>query len=128
MILEYSNSTFQDFISMNKIYIKIHIDLNIIYQYTSTIQYLIIDLVFVLNTVFDVVIVGMGYWAYRKSGNKIPAYIGIAFGIFIIANLITVLGYAETLGTVLLIIRSLAYLIFIFALYKFTSKRSNAKP
>lgn len=80
---------------------------------------MIIDLIFVLNLVFDVVIVGLGYWAYRKSGNKIPAYIGIAFGIFLIANLATVLGYSETLGDVLLITRSLAYLIIIFALYKF---------
>ncbi len=37
---------------------------------------MIIDLIFVLNTVFDIVIVGMGYWAYRKGGNRIPAYIG----------------------------------------------------
>ncbi|MCP8318602.1 MAG: hypothetical protein L6N95_02085 [Candidatus Methylarchaceae archaeon HK01B] len=86
---------------------------------------MIIDLIFVLNTVFDIVIVGMGYWAYRKSGNRIPAYIGIAFVIFIIANLTTVLGYAETLGTVLLLMRIFAYLIIIFALYKFTSEKSQ---
>lgn len=47
-----------------------------------------------------------------------PLYIGIAFGVFGISHLTTLLGLKETLTDVLIIIRVLAYLIVVFTLYK----------
>jgi len=45
-------------------------------------------------------------------------YIGVAFGLFGISHLVSLVGLGAALTDMLLIIRTLAYLVFIFALYK----------
>ena len=78
------------------------------------------DLIYTVNLVLCTVILVLGYWAYKKKEDKTPLYIGVAFGIFGISHLTTLLGLKEALTDVLIIIRALAYLIVVLALYKYT--------
>ena len=80
------------------------------------------DPIYMVNLLLCIIIVILGYWGYKKSGSSVPLYIGIAFGLFGLSHLATLLGYRETLKTVLIVVRTLAYLIVIFALYKVASR------
>jgi hypothetical protein len=77
------------------------------------------DPIYTMNLAFCIIILVLGYLSYNKKGDKTPLYIGIAFGLFGISHLTTLLGLKETLTSILIIIRTLAYLIVIFALYKY---------
>jgi hypothetical protein len=77
-----------------------------------------------LNLIFCVVIVVLGYLGYRKKRNPLPILVGVAFGLFGVSHLLTILSLNEV--TVLLVIRGLGYLIVMFALYKFL--KNQAKP
>lgn len=77
---------------------------------------LVLDPVIIVNLVFCVIIVGLAYIGYRKTDNTIPLYIGASFGLFGISHFATIMGYASS-TTALVIIRSLAYVIVIYALY-----------
>lgn len=57
---------------------------------------------------------------YRRRKSFIPLLIGVAFGLFAISHLMTLLDMAKTLETPLIAIRALAYLTVIFALYKYS--------
>jgi len=81
------------------------------------------DPIYTVNLVLCIIILVLGYLGYKKSGNKMPLYIGIAFGLFGISHLMTLLGLKETLRSILIIIRTLAYLIVVFTLYKVAFKR-----
>jgi len=81
------------------------------------------DPIYTVNLVLCIIILVLGYLGYKKSGNKMPLYIGIAFGLFGISHLMTLLGLRETLRSILIIIRTLAYLIVVFTLYKVAFKR-----
>ena len=76
-----------------------------------------------LNLVLCIIILALGCWGYKRSGNKLPIYIGIAFGLFGISHFVTLLGFKEALESALLVIRTLAYLMVVFALYKITVRR-----
>ena len=76
------------------------------------------DPMYAVNLVLCIIIVIMGYWGYKKSGDTFPLYIGIAFGLFGISHLSILLGLKDSLEVALIVVRLLAYLIVIFALYK----------
>ncbi|MBM4240965.1 MAG: hypothetical protein FJ150_04800 [Euryarchaeota archaeon] len=75
-----------------------------------------------INLFFCIIIVLLGYWAYKKIDNALPLYIGLAFGLFGISHFAILIGY-KTSEMGLIIIRTFAYLIVIFALYKTVSQR-----
>ena len=77
---------------------------------------LVMDPVVILNLIFCVVIVVLAIIGYKRTDNTVPLYIGAAFGLFGISHFATVMGYASS-TTALVIIRGLAYLIVIYALY-----------
>jgi hypothetical protein len=81
------------------------------------------DPITAVNLVLSVIILVLGYWGYKKSSDNVPLYVGTAFGLFGISHLTTLLGLAQSLVSVLIIIRMLAYLIVIFAVYKIAFKR-----
>ena len=81
------------------------------------------DPIYVTNLVLCIVILVLGYLGYKKSGNTLPFYIGIAFGLFGVSHLATLLGLKQTLTVFLLVIRTLAYLIVTFTLYRVAFKR-----
>jgi len=75
------------------------------------------DPIYAVNLVLCIVILIFGVIGYRRSKNPIPLYIGIAFGLFGLSHLATLLGLKDALEIVLVVVRTLAYLIVAFALY-----------
>lgn len=78
----------------------------------------ILDPITTMNFVLCVVIVALAIVAYSSNKNRIALYIGVAFGLFGISHLVNLVGLGSSLTDALLIIRTLAYLVVIFALYK----------
>lgn len=81
------------------------------------------DPMYVVNLVLCIIILALGCWGYRKTEDRVPMYVGIAFGLFGVSHLVTLIGLKEALETVLIVIRTLAYLIVVFALYKVIVER-----
>jgi uncharacterized membrane protein (UPF0136 family) len=75
------------------------------------------DPVVLVNLILCVVIVVMGVWGYIRTKSRIELYVGIAFGLFGVSHLLTLLGLAAGLTLPLVIIRLMAYLTVIYALY-----------
>jgi membrane associated rhomboid family serine protease len=72
-----------------------------------------------MNFALCVVIVALAVAAYNKKKNAVTLYIGAAFGLFGLSHLIVLLEFSGgTITTVLVIIRTIAYLIVIFALLR----------
>ena len=84
---------------------------------------LIWDPMTAVNLVLSVIILVLGYWGYKKRNDKMLLYVGTAFGLFGISHIATLLGYKESLESVLIIIRTLAYLTVIYAVYTVALKR-----
>lgn len=76
------------------------------------------DPVTVVNLLLCIVILVIGIAAYAKKKDSVPLYIAIAFSLFGVSHLATILGFAQTLATALIIVRTLAYLIVIVTLFK----------
>ncbi len=76
------------------------------------------DTTAIVNLVLCVVIVALAIVAYTSKKSRIAIYIGIAFALYGVSHLMTLIGLAQSLTDVLLIVRTLGYLIIIFALYK----------
>jgi hypothetical protein len=83
------------------------------------------DPVTTANFAFCVIIVILGYLAYKKRRDTLPILIGTAFGLFGISHFLTLFSFKE--ATFLITIRGLAYLIVIFALYKFLKSQNKSK-
>lgn len=84
----------------------------------------VLDPIYLVNLVLCVVILLLGFFGYKKTGNHMPLYVGTAFGLFGVSHLATILSLKETLEAFLIIIRTVAYLIVVFALYTIVKKRS----
>lgn len=76
-----------------------------------------------INAVLCAAILILGLWGYIRGGYKLSLAIGIAFGLFGISHIITILGFHENLTDVLIAIRVIAYLIVAFTLYRVVAKR-----
>jgi hypothetical protein len=76
-----------------------------------------LDTVTIMNFVLCVVIVALAIVAYSSKKSRIAVYIGVAFALFGISHLVNLIGLGS-LTDALLVIRTLAYLVVIFALYK----------
>jgi uncharacterized membrane protein len=85
---------------------------------------LVLDPIYIVNLLLCIAILALGVMGYKKRGNKTPLYIGIAFGLFGVSHLTTILGYKDALEAVLIGVRTVAYLAVIVALYKFLSNRN----
>jgi hypothetical protein len=84
-----------------------------------------LDPIYVVNLVLCIVILLLGYWGYRKRRDAVPLLVGIAFGLFGISHLVTLFGLAENWASLLIIVRVLAYLTVIFALYKYVTTKAK---
>jgi uncharacterized membrane protein YhfC len=76
------------------------------------------NIIYVINLVLCVVIFIFGLMGWRRSKKVLPLYIAIAFGLFGLSHLATILGQAAQLEVPLIVIRTVAYLIVVFAVYK----------
>jgi hypothetical protein len=75
------------------------------------------DPIVVINLVLCIAILVMGIIENSRSRTHLPLYVGIAFGLFGISHLMTLLGLAAKLSAVLIVIRILAYAVVIYSLY-----------
>jgi len=82
-----------------------------------------LDPISLTNLVLCVIILVLGILGYKNSGDKSPLYIGIAFGLFGVSHLLTLIGLKEALTTFLIVIRTLAYLLVAFTLCWVAFKR-----
>lgn len=76
------------------------------------------DPIYMVNLVLCVIIPLLGLWSYQKSKNIVSLYLGVAFGLFAFSHAATLLGLKDALEALLIIIRTIAYLIVVFAVYK----------
>jgi glycerol-3-phosphate dehydrogenase len=74
------------------------------------------DPITILNFILAVIIFILGVALYGRKKNVMALYIGIAFGLFAISHLATLLDLATSLTVPLIIVRAVAYIIVIVAL------------
>ena len=82
-----------------------------------------LDPMYLTNLVLCIVILIFGCLGYAKSRDLSTLLIGIAFGLFGFSHLTTLLGVQKALTTALIVIRTIAYLLVVFALYKVVFRR-----
>ena len=70
-----------------------------------------------VNLILCIVIVILGCLCYRKSGERLPVFIGAAFGLFGVSHAATLAGLATTFEFPLIVVRTLAYVLVIVALW-----------
>lgn len=70
-----------------------------------------------INLILCVVILIFGILGYRRSNNVRVLYVGIAFGLFGLTHLATLLNLKDSLNTILIIIRTAAYILVAYALF-----------
>jgi len=75
------------------------------------------DTIYFVNLVLCAIILTFGLIGYRRSKSSVPLLIGIAFGLFGVSHLATLLGLKSALSTPLLVVRTAAYLIVVYTLY-----------
>jgi len=76
------------------------------------------DPIYIINLVLCVIILIFGLIGWRRSEKSFPLYIGIAFGLFGLSHLATILGLKSVLEIPLIVVRTLAYLIVVFTVYR----------
>jgi hypothetical protein len=76
------------------------------------------DPILFVNLLLCIGIVILGFLCYRKSGDMLPAYIGSAFGLFGISHAATLAGLKVPLTIPLILIRTLAYVLVLVALWQ----------
>ncbi|MGD0689338.1 MAG: hypothetical protein ABSA50_06160 [Candidatus Bathyarchaeia archaeon] len=76
----------------------------------------------VMNFVLTIIIFVLGVALYGRKKNVMTLYIGIAFGLFAISHLATLLDLAATLTVPLIAVRAIAYIVVIIALLTFWKK------
>jgi len=85
---------------------------------------LVLDPIYLVNLRLCIIILLLGVFGYKKTGNPKPLYAGIAFGLFGVSHLATILGLKHELEAFLIVIRTIVYLTVVFALYKILNNRS----
>jgi cytochrome c oxidase assembly factor CtaG len=76
------------------------------------------DPIYIVNLILCIIILIFGLVGKSRSGKTYPLYIGIAFGLFGVSHLATLLGLKTALSTILIVIRTCAYLLVAFTLYQ----------
>lgn len=70
-----------------------------------------------INLILCIVILIFGILGYQRSKSRVVLYVGVAFGLFGLSHLATLLGLKDSLNTILIIVRTAAYLLVAYALY-----------
>ena len=76
------------------------------------------DPIYLINLILCIIIVVFGCLGFKKAKDKWPLYIAISFGLFGLSHLLTLLGLKEALTGFLIAIRTIAYLLVIYTLYR----------
>jgi hypothetical protein len=76
------------------------------------------DSIAALDLALSVLVLVLGIRATRRGKGLTPLWIGIAFGLFALSYLAELLGLKQSLTEVLVIVRTLGYLLIVFIQYK----------
>ena len=76
------------------------------------------DTITLVNLILCVIIVIFGSVGFKKAKDKWPLFIAISFGLFGISHLLTLLGLHDALTGFLIAIRTVAYLLVIYTVYR----------
>ena len=87
-----------------------------------------LDLMTLINTIFGFIILILGFIGYKRGEDVWPLLIGIAFGIFGVSHLLTLLDLKETLATFLLAIRIIAYLLVALTVSRIGYNMASSNP
>jgi uncharacterized membrane protein YhfC len=81
----------------------------------------------VINLVLCAFIFALGVAGWRRTRRRLPLYIAIAFGLFGLSHLATILGLSKSLEDALIVVRTIAYLLVVFALYRLAAESNAAR-
>lgn len=81
------------------------------------------DPVLTVNFILCIVILVLGMVGYTKKKDTVPLYIGIAFLLFAVSHLLTLLGLAAGLTAALIGIRVTAYSLVVVAVCQILRKK-----
>ena len=76
------------------------------------------DPIVTMNFILCVAILLLALYVYSKKKLGTSLLIGIAFGLFAVSHLATLLGLVEAWETFLIAVRTIAYLVVIYALLR----------
>jgi len=79
------------------------------------------------NFVLSLTIFAFGCWAYIRTKNKVPFYIGTAFGLFSLSHLISMVGMEAGLKDTVILVRAFSYFIVLTAIYHMGLTKSKTK-
>ena len=82
-----------------------------------------LDVMTTVNLGLSILILIVGCRGYIKYKDKTPFHVGVAFGLFAVSHLITLLGMERALESTMVLIRIFGYLIVLFTLYQIESNR-----
>ena len=81
------------------------------------------DPITLVNLILCIIIVIFGCIGLNRTKERWPLYIAISFGLFGLSHLLTLLGLKEELTGFLIAIRTIAYLLVVYTLYRVAFKR-----
>ena len=81
------------------------------------------DTISLVNLILCVIIVVLGCVGFKRTKDKWPLYIAITFGLFGLSHLLTLLGFKDTLEGFLIAIRTVAYLLVVYTVYRVAFKK-----
>ena len=83
------------------------------------------DPIIVVNTALCIIILILGYWGYAKNKQKALLIIGAAFGLFGISHIVKLVGLETSWMNAMIIIRVVAYLLVVIALWMLASRQES---
>ncbi|MFH0764216.1 MAG: hypothetical protein V1927_04370 [Candidatus Omnitrophota bacterium] len=75
------------------------------------------NLFVLVNFVLSFLIFAFGCRSYLKTKNKAPFYIGVAFGLFSLSHLMSLVGIQRDFRDTVILIRAFSYFIVLTTLY-----------
>jgi uncharacterized membrane protein (UPF0136 family) len=70
-----------------------------------------------INLILCIVILVFGIISWQRKKSQVALYVGTAFGLFGLSHLASLLGLSNTLNIVLIVVRTLAYLLVTYTLF-----------
>ena len=81
------------------------------------------DPIYLVNLILCIIIVVFGCLGFRRAKDLWPLYIAISFGLFGLSHLLMLLGLKQVLVSLLIVIRTIAYLLVVYTLYRVAFKK-----
>lgn len=79
----------------------------------------------IINFLLCVLILIMGIVENTRSKTHLPLYVGLAFGLFGLSHLMTILNLAVALSLMIIVMRLVAYILIIYSLYLLIVKNKS---